>query len=218
MDEQAWNAAALAAPVTAPALRIWRYDAPILVLGPSQRSSPEIEQRAAAAAVTVATRMTGGGAVLAGPWLLGASVVLPPDHARVRPSLRESYRWLGEALAGWLAGVGVAARAEGTPPPRPDAALAWACFAGVSHWEVEVAGRKIVGLSQARRRTGTLLSAGVLVGATPWPLLCALLDRPAAQADELTRRTVSVEEALGGPPPDLAARFEDAIAAAVPLP
>jgi lipoate-protein ligase A len=198
--EHDWNAEALATPVTAPALRLWRYDAPALVLGPSQRGDAGLEARARAAGATVVTRMTGGGAVLCGPWLLGLSVVLPPDHPRVRPSLRESYRWLGEALAAWLERQGVPARAVGDPPPRPAADVAWACFAGVSHWEVESGGRKIVGLAQARRRNGTLLSVGILAGPTPWALLCELMGQPAAIAAELARRTVSVEEIIGRRP------------------
>jgi lipoate-protein ligase A len=199
-DEQAFHAAALAAPVTEPGLRLWRYDAPAVVLGPAQRPDDGIEARARAAGATVITRMTGGGAVLAGPWLLGLSVVLPPDHPQVRPSLRASYHWLGAALASWLAGLGVPARALEAPPTRPPADLAWACFAGVSWGEVEAGGRKIVGLAQARRKNGVLFSAGVLVATTPWPLLAEILGRPATEADELQRRTVSVAELVGQAP------------------
>jgi lipoate-protein ligase A len=198
-NEQTFHATALAAPVTEPLVRLWRYDAPALVLGPAQRSDDGMEERARAAGAAVITRSTGGGAVLAGPWLLGLSVVLPPDHPQVRPSLRASYHWLGHALASWLAGLGVMARVI-EAPERPPADLAWACFAGLSYGEVEADGRKIVGLAQARRRNGVLFSAGVLAGPTPWPLLCTLLGRPAAEADELARRTVSVEALLGAAP------------------
>ena len=45
---------------------------------------------------------------------------------------------------------------EAAPGPAADA-----CFGGLSPWEVLAGGRKVVGLSQTRRRPGALLQAGI---------------------------------------------------------
>jgi lipoate-protein ligase A len=95
-------------------------------------------------------RDSGGGAVpVVGPWLVGASVVLPHSHALVALSVVQSYRWFGEAHARALARLGVHA----APLTPADARshdtsrspqLRWACFGSLSPWEV-------VGREQSRR-------------------------------------------------------------------
>jgi lipoate-protein ligase A len=190
--EIAWSQATLAQPVEAVAVRLWRYRRPAVVLGPAQRADEAMSERARAAAVELAHRPAGGGAVLAGRWLLGAALVLPPGHRRVPASIPASYGWLGAVFVDWLAGLGI--RGTAAPAPvRADPALAWSCFAGLSHGEVVVGGKKIVGLAQARRRNGTLYSSGVLVEPSPWELLCAVLGQPREQAAQLAATTTSVQ-------------------------
>jgi lipoate-protein ligase A len=185
--------------VALPAVRVWSYNAPAVVLGRAQRPDEAMLSRARGAGVAVVERPTGGGAVLAGPWLLGASVVLPPDHPRVTPSIPASYGWLSRAHAAWLRAAGIIA--EPAPRPRDAGELGWACFAGQSHGELLVAGRKLVGLAQARRRAGVLFSAGTLLAAPPWDLLCEVMGQPPEQARALAEATISLAE-LGGSPPD----------------
>jgi lipoate-protein ligase A len=81
----------------------------------------------------------------------------------------------------------------------PAAGLDWACFAGLSPWEVVAGGRKIAGLAQVRRRQGVLLVGGVLLDGPDWPLLCSVLRRPAAEAQGLAQCTTSWAQ-QGGPP------------------
>lgn len=198
-EEQSWIAAALGEPILAPRLRVWSYRRPAVVLGLSRRTDAALAEAAARAGVHLCARPSGGGAVLAGPWLLGASVVLPPQHALVAASIPRSFRWLGEAHAAWLQDLGVAARTVAAPPTGDDAALSWACFGRLSHWEVDADGRKIVGLAQARRRHGVLFSSGILIDRSPWQVLCDVLGQPAAHAQALAGRTVSCGEILGRP-------------------
>lgn len=198
-DEQTWIASTLAEPVLAPQLRVWTYRRPAVVLGLSRRVDASLAEAAARAGVHLCARPSGGGAVLAGPWLLGASVVLPPQHAVVAASIPRSFRWLGEAHAAWLQDLGIAARAVAAPPAVDDKAIPWACFGSLSPWEVDADGRKIVGLAQARRRHGILFSSGVLVSRPPWQVLCDVLGQPAAHAQALDGRTVSCSEILGQP-------------------
>lgn len=148
-------------------------------------------------------RESGGGAVLTGPWLVSASIVLPHGHPWVSNGLLDSYRRLGLLHLAVLKEFGVLARVL---PPKDlraghDAtgfsAVDWACFGGLSPWEVvNTEGRKLVGFAQRRRQSGVLLVAGTLIGITDWPLLCDLASRP-DDAWMLQRCTVSIEEMTG---------------------
>jgi lipoate---protein ligase len=100
--------------------------------------------------------------------LVALDVVLPPGHPLAPADVVETYRWLGEAVAEALAELGLEhvevaeiARARSASAAPGEAAAA--CFGGLSPFEVLVDGRKVLGLSQARRRPGTLLQAGLLL-------------------------------------------------------
>lgn len=193
-EEQAWNWRRLATPVKRPAMRLWIYRNPAVVLGRSQRgllSSEEANQRAG---VDFIERQAGGGAVLVGPWMLSASVALPLSHPLVARGATISYRWIGDTYASVLRELGIAACAlppeEVTQARRTDDhSLDWACFGGLAPWEVVVGGRKILGLAQVRRHTGVLLVAGLLLDRPDWPLLCRAMGKPAGDADTLMQRT-----------------------------
>ena len=202
-EELAWNAAALAEPVVEPAVAVWTYLRPAVVLGAAQRPTVELVARAAAASIELVQRPTGGGAVLAGPWLLAASVVLPPGDPRVGASIRASYRWLGLTFVDWLGAFGIDARLVA----GLGRSSSWACFGVSSPGEVAVGPRKIVGLAQARRRQGVLLSAGALVAPPPWGVLCDVMGRPAADAADLAGRTTSVAQLAIAPLDELAAEL-----------
>lgn len=192
-------AVAFARPVAVPVVSVWAHTAPAVVLGRSQHLTPAIAQRAAMTGIQVCSSPSGGGAVLTGPWMLCATVLLPPCHPLVVASLAESYRWFGLAHADWLRRHGVEAVA--TPVPLAahggDEELGWACFASVSHWEVTARSGKIVGLAQARRRNGVLLMSAVLLQPPPWALLCNVMNKPPSHAAMLAGRTSSCERMLG---------------------
>lgn len=196
--EQRWNEAQLLQPPPCPVARLWHYDAPAVVLGCSQRRLlATVDDRCE---LPVLLRDAGGGAVLVGPWMLGLSVVLPAGHALVRGGAVPAYRWLGEALAGVLRRFGIAATAlapTALPASRTDDPLAWACYGGLSPWEVVAQEKKLVGLAQVRRRTGVLLVGGLLLAPPPWALLCRVLGRAEADARALAARTTSVQETAG---------------------
>lgn len=195
--EQAWNAAQLAEPVTEPSWRLWTYRCPGVVFGCSQHAMHAQSGLGPSAVV----RNSGGGAVLVGPWMLSASVVLPPVHPLLGGGLIASYRWLGTLHASLLRGIGIDARTISPEQVRlhvPDVALGWACYGGLSPWEVVVGRRKIVGLAQSRRRTGVLFSAGMLVATPEWALLCNAAGQPPGHGDLLAQCTTSCEQELEG--------------------
>lgn len=202
LAEQKWITQQLAEPVRIPRLRLWTYPAPGVVLGCSQGGLLPQAQRAAPPDCEIALRRAGGGAVLTGPWMLSASVVLPPDHRLLAGGLVASYHWLGAVHAGLLRDMGIDAHAiapEELGHSRGKPSLAWACFGGLSPWEVVVDGRKLVGLAQFRRRNGVLLTSGTLMFRPKWELLCQALERPPADVAALDDCTLSCADALGAP-------------------
>lgn len=168
-----------------------------MVLGCSQRADAGMRERAAALGVELCARPSGGGAVLAGSWMLGASVLLPPEHPLVVPGIAMSFRWFGEAHARCLNDLGMSARCVPSAEVESSRPVSWACFGSLSHWELQAGGGKIVGLSQARKRNGVLLSSGVLTGSCPWGLLCEVMGMGPGHAAILARRTASCEQLFG---------------------
>lgn len=176
--EQQGIRAALDAGVTEPRVMSWHYSSPAIVLGRGQRPSPHLLERAASERLAVVTRASGGGAVIAGPWMLSLTLLLPAAHALARKSLPAGYRAIGEAcrrvLHRFRVPTELAAGASVTESMREREAddLGWACFAGLSHGELVAAGgRKIVGISQVRRRDAVGVCIGILLGRPDWASL-----------------------------------------------
>jgi lipoate-protein ligase A len=182
---------------------IWWHSAArsTLILGPTQKSgapepTPELE---------VVRRTSGGGAVLAGADVLGLDVALPATHPLVLPDVVSSYRWLGETWREALAVLGIAARVATPEEAREDRLpddlredLRRACFGTLSPFEVVVGGRKLVGLAQIRRRTATLLQAGIHREFAPDVLAGVIAPRNAhTLAAELARRAAGLHEIAG---------------------
>lgn len=220
-EEHAWVAGVLAAPVDRPRWHVWSYPATEIVLGCSQRGLLGQARRRAPPGVRVSVRPSGGGAVLAGPWMVGASVVLAPDHPLLGDTLVASYRWLGELHAELMRAAGVDARVvapqalQATGRSTMQAVpLRWACFGALSPWEVvDAAGRKLTGLAQQRRRTGVAFSAGTLVSRPDWRLLCDVLGVPgeAPRLDGVTAACDEVGDAAPGDPGRTAGDWAGAI-------
>jgi lipoate-protein ligase A len=198
----------------------WRYASPALVLGRGQRGSAELLERAERERLAVVTRASGGGAVMAGPWMLGVTLLLPAVHPLARGSLPAGYRAVGESCRRALRRLRVptqlagAATVTAATPPAPGGAVRWACFACLSHGELAVAGGgKILGIAQVRRRDATAVCIGVLVGRPDWEALvrvwCGREDPGILQ--ELERRTASCDQFV----PACGDAFVDALAAAL---
>jgi lipoate-protein ligase A len=223
--EQDRIGAILRAGVRAPSVLCWHYPSPAIVLGRGQRPSPDVVERAEHEHLPLIGRASGGGAVIAGPWMMSLTLLLPAAHAVARASLPAGYRTVGAACQRALAQFGFKTQFATDPFPasRRDGAdpLGWACFAGVSHGELLADGaRKIVGISQLRRRDVVAVCIGVLLGRPDWEALVRVWLGPdgAACARRLDDRTASCDGiAVAGdiPPTDtLAAAFEQQLLAA----
>ena len=194
-----WSEKALSGLVQESKILVWQSLRPALVLGRSQKIDPSLHARAQAREVSICNRLTGGGAVLAGPWLLCASIVLPPHHALVSPHIVDSFQWLGQTHAEWLRGFGIPANCAARGMQIPDPDLEWACFGNIASWEVEAEEGKIVGLAQARTRNGALFTSATLIDPTPWGLLCEIMGRRPGLEMTLARRTSSCAQFTHAP-------------------
>ena len=168
----------LDAGVAVPHMVTWHYDSPAVVLGRGQRPSEEQRESALRERVALVSRSSGGGAVMAGPWMLSLTMLLPSSHELARASLPAGYRTIGEACCRALGRFHIGtelARGPSTDGPKRPARTdvpEWACFATVSHGELLAAGdRKIVGISQVRRRDAIAVCIGVLLGRPDWETL-----------------------------------------------
>lgn len=176
----------------------WIVDTDTVVLGRGSKVAAD-HAACAEAGVAVVRRSSGGGPVLWGPDLLALDVVIPKGHPLHTDDIVTSYRWLGQALAQAIVRLGVPACAVEVSSVRDhgDAMGALACYASLSPWEVVVDNRKVVGLSQVRRRTGTLLQAGILLGLDTERLPRLLdLDHHARRTltDTLAKRATSLRD------------------------
>jgi lipoate-protein ligase A len=145
---------------------------PALVLGSTQPDSTVDQARLAAASIELVRRGSGGGAVLVKPrgqvWL---DAWIPRRDPLWDDDILRSSAWLGDAWAAALGSLGV----TGVSVHRGRVVAApWSptiCFAGIGPGEVSVDGRKLVGLSQRRTRSGARLHTTALVAWEPEPLV-----------------------------------------------
>jgi lipoate---protein ligase len=184
-----------------PTLRWYTSTSTAIVLGRGQR---RVAVRAPDGIHTV-MRSSGGGAVLMDPGLLSLDVLLPHDDPWLDGDLATVFGHVGRAWAKALTDLGVPGPTVHEGPsttPRtttPRGALTAAvCYASMGRGEVEVGGRKLVGLAQRRRRQGALVQCGLLRAWDPSPLLTALGARP--DDPDIAGAAVGLAELLPAPP------------------
>lgn len=191
-----------------PALRWYVPTGRALHIGASQKLAAVDVDACLVRGIPIYQRASGGTIVLADADSLVLDVALPPDHPLAPRDLTASYRPFGEAWVEALRVLGVESATASIEQARADARdtsaatrLAHlACFGGLSPYEVVVGRRKIVGLSQVRRRVGALIQAAVLLRWDP-ERIAVLLSVPgserAALAAALATRAVGIEDVTG---------------------
>ncbi|MFN8111524.1 MAG: hypothetical protein U0Y82_17055, partial [Thermoleophilia bacterium] len=182
-------------PHDAPAL-IWStVTDTVLVVGRAGRDPILNRGVLEARGIPVVNRRSGGGPVLWDRGLLGLDVLVPRAHRLAPADVTLAYRWLGTAVAEALTRLGVPAHSIDVATARAaqrrddeEARLARvACFGGFSPFEVVGAdGRKLVGLAQVRRRTGTLFQCGIAMDMDVQTLAQVLSSDPQAAARRAT--------------------------------
>ena len=174
---------------TAPALVVHRVAPAAITVGRAQRR--DVDGAAAfAEGLEVVVRPSGGGPVLWDDDLIAVDVVLPTGHPLLPVDVVQAYRWVGEAVADALRGLGVG-DARAVPPDearaRTPGASAGMCFGGLSPWEVISGDRKMIGLSQVRRTAGAIIQVGLPMRIDAARLARAVGAPPDAAADLIAR-------------------------------
>jgi lipoate-protein ligase A len=163
IDEAIWRGRQ--AGTSPPTLRFFAWAPPTVSLGYGQPLSGDVDLVACRAlGVGLVRRPTGGSAIYHdGPEReLTYSVVAATEDLGLTADLVETYRWIGAALLRGLNTLG--AGAELVPTTTSDGPVPAFCFARTGRYEIEVAGRKLVGSAQRRQGPCFLQHGSVLLG------------------------------------------------------
>ena len=190
VDEHLFNLAA-SSPRTF--LRFYQWERPTASLGYSQDAARVVDSAFCAAnGIAIVRRMTGGKLVLHHREVTYS--VVSADASIFTGTLRDSYRFISQALLRGLAIMGVRARlAETSPPAYLKGTMP--CFAFPARDEIEIDGRKIVG--SAQKRTGPLFLQHGSIPLEKDEALLAAVARPGESSESLGMTSLS--EALGRP-------------------
>jgi lipoate-protein ligase A len=162
IDEALWRGRQAGA--SPPTVRFFAWAPPTVSLGYGQRLDRHVDVAACRRlGVGVVRRPTGGSAIYHdGPAReLTYSVCATAEDLGVSPDLLDTYRWIGRALVRGLRALG--APAEMVPTGRGLGRDPAFCFARTGAYEIEVAGKKLVGSAQRRQGTSFLQHGAVLL-------------------------------------------------------
>ena len=140
-----------------------------VVIGSAQPASDFDGERLAAAGIDLVRLRSGGGAVLVAPGRqVGLDGFVPNEDVLAESDVGKSFHWLGDVFAEAIATVlgTFAADARIEVNRGPVQATPWStslCYAGLGAGEVTVAGRKVVGMSQRRERSGAWIHSMALL-------------------------------------------------------
>lgn len=130
-------------------LRFWESPVPFVVLGTAQVLAEEVhEAHCVADGVPIMRRCTAGGCVLQGPGSFNYSLILTFDSFPEVASLHASYRFILGRICSALLSLGIEASHEGIS-------------------DIAIAGRKVSGNAQRRRRRSILHHGTLLYRADP---------------------------------------------------
>ncbi len=183
-----------------PTLRLYSWEPPCLSLGYAQPFSDVDLARLQARGWEVVRRPTGGRAILHTDELT-YSITAPADDPVTTGSVLESYNRIARALLRALLHLGLPVQIEEVAVPALAGAANPVCFEVPSSYEITVAGRKLVGSAQARRKEGVLQHGSLPLAGDLGRITQALVfkDEPARReaAGRLLQRAATVESVSG---------------------
>ena len=146
-------------------LRLYRFDPPCLSLGRNEPTARYDRSAIARLALDVVRRPTGGCAV----WHEHEVTYAVAAPIATFGGLREAYRAIHTRLSAALQSLGVDATLALARPRLPSPAFhrPGPCFATPVGGEVLVAGRKLVGSAQVRKRSAFLQHGSILLDGSP---------------------------------------------------
>ncbi len=204
--EGAWNMAVDEAMVehigrgdSRPTLRLFAWEPPCLSLGHAQPYGDIDLQRLAQRGWTMVRRPTGGRAILHTDELT-YSVTTAPEEPLMAGTVLESYGRVAAALLEAVRQLGIHAEIKDTGPGGQGGTNP-VCFEVPSSSEITVAGKKLIGSAQARRKEGILQHGSLPLTGDLSRITQALRFEDEASrrdaAQRLLARATTVESALG---------------------
>jgi lipoate-protein ligase A len=193
IDEALWRGRK--AGTSPPTVRFFGWAPPTVSLGYGQPIRDVDVEACRALGVGLVRRPTGGSAIYHdGPEReLTYSVTAAAADLGTSADLLETYQWIARALLRGLHALGAPAElVPVTPSYGPTPAF---CFARAGSFEIEVAGRKLVGSAQ-RRQGGCFLQHGSVLLGVDEPRVRALF--PLTR--DLRRSLATLADTLGRPP------------------
>jgi len=169
-----------------PTLRLYSWAPPCLSLGYSQSYMDIDQDQLLNLGWDVVRRPTGGRAILHTDELTYA-VIGPRSDPRLEGGLMDSYQRLSQALAAALSLLGLPVEIH--QGKNPLAHHQPVCFENPSDFEITVAGKKIIGSAQARRKNA-LLQHGSLPLGGDLTRITRVLAYSSPQDQELAARTL----------------------------
>ena len=193
---------AVAAGESPPTLRLYAWNPPCLSLGHAQSVADIDMARLQQRGWDLVRRPTGGRAILHTDELTYA-IMLPASNPHVAGGVLPSYRHLSQGLVRGLQHLGLGIEVASPEPLSPEARENPICFEVPSAYEIEAAGRKLIGSAQLRRQ-GAVLQHGTLPLWGDLTRICDALvfEDEAARANaraKLRQRAATVEELAGRP-------------------
>lgn len=150
-----------------PTLRFFSWNPPTISLGYGQRLDARINVDACRRlGIGLVRRPTGGSAIYHDTLAreVTYSVVARAGDFDGSGDLLETYRWIGAGLTAGLRRLGVPVEMVAVRAPDSLASPAF-CFARTGSYEIEVAGKKLVGSAQRRQGGAFLQHGSILLGA-----------------------------------------------------
>lgn len=203
----AWNMAvdsaiaeAVAAGHQPPTLRLYGWQPFCLSLGYGQRLREADQGTLMDRGWDLVRRPTGGKAILHGDELT-YSLCLPLDHPLASGDIVESYRRISVGFLRALETLGLEAVSQHKGAEAGQGEAGPVCFELSSHYEITVAGRKLIGSAQLRRK-GVVLQHGTLPLNGDAARICDVLafgsdDERAAQKRRVRERATSLAASMG---------------------
>jgi lipoate-protein ligase A len=191
---------AVSAGIAPPTLRLYAWSPPYVSLGYAQPYEDLAIERIRSRNWSVVRRPTGGRAILHTDELT-YSVIAPSDHPDLTGGVIASYQRLSQALLRSLINIGLKVTVSPEVQLSEQERVNPVCFEVPSSYEIEVAGRKLLGSAQVRRRNG-VLQHGTLPLTGDITRICDALryeneDARRSAKDRVRSRAASVSELLG---------------------
>lgn len=150
---------------SAPLIRVWQNEKTVVVLGRGEKTESQVHtQIAETLNIPILRRISGGGTVVHAPGNINLSFFLPYDFHADLHSIRKSYAYILERVAQALkASMGCTVDLSGSS-------------------DLSIAGKKISGTAQARKRFGLLHHMTLMVDMDS-TIIVKLLKEPDRQPD-----------------------------------